>query len=394
MIFNDRRSILFGTDTLTPREIRSQIPYRAASGYATLEEAYTEFTGGTVSDINGETAIKLNSVNGANATTNHTYVDALPLAQYIMLPIYISSLSNLLEFRIFFRDVFNGANYFRYNGGVPSGIKTGFNIFIVNKAEFIASGAADWANCKYLEFHCQAKAGLNCEARFGKIETYNMAPLCTISFDDGEITHFTNAWSYMKTKTPSIVGCDAIITDTIGDATHFSEANVRELIAAGWDIQNHTKNHIDLSTLTEAEADYQTSKAMEYLIGIGAGKGAFQISIPFSGAGAIVEKVSRKYATIKKVWNIPGYYNKQPVLDTYHLETFSVEYNVTLATVKGWIDEAIANQYYLVLLFHMINDTGLQYTWPIADFQAVIDYLDTNKALIKTVTMTQALYRM
>lgn len=53
----------------------------------------------------------------------------------------------------------------------------------------------------------------------------------------------------------------------------------------------------------------------------------------------------------------------------------------------------IENGLWVNLMFHSITDAPGQNDCRIADFQAIIDYLDTKKEEIKVVTCLEALYR-
>ena len=91
------------------------------------------------------------------------------------------------------------------------------------------------------------------------------------------------------------------------------------MIAHGWDIGSHTKNHIHLSEVSEEEQEYQLLKAKEFLIGIHAGKSAGFVTPPYGSqpTDAVLKKVCtvRRYAVDD--------YNNQPITDSYKIKTFS-----------------------------------------------------------------------
>lgn len=56
---------------------------------------------------------------------------------------------------------------------------------------------------------------------FGVISTYNRKALCSITFDDGHITHYINAYPYMEAN--NIRGEIAMITDNVGVGNHLTK---------------------------------------------------------------------------------------------------------------------------------------------------------------------------
>jgi hypothetical protein len=70
----------------------------------------------------------------------------------------------------------------------------------------------------------------------------------------------------------------------------------------------------------------------------------------------------------------------------YYLKARLVGRLVALATIKGWIDEAIEKGLTLILIFHKIIETPVTDTQTsIADFCEVINYLVAKKAHCVTI---------
>lgn len=88
------------------------------------------------------------------------------------------------------------------------------------------------------------------------------------------------------------------------------------------------------------------------------------------------------------------YSNRLPMAQWYSglLRAVSIVNTDNLATVKGFIDNAVAGGYVAALLFHQIvtpADTTTK--WPVADFQALVDYIIAQHIQPLTITQFYAL---
>lgn len=70
-----------------------------------------------------------------------------------------------------------------------------------------------------------------------------------LSFDDGWKDHYTVALPILKKK--NLVGTFFIITNSVGHSAYLNWEELLELSAAGMDIQSHTREHSDLTKLSD-----------------------------------------------------------------------------------------------------------------------------------------------
>lgn len=81
-----------------------------------------------------------------------------------------------------------------------------------------------------------------------------------------------------------------------------------------------------------------------------------------------------------------------PIRNPYDLACREVTNNVSVATVQGWIDEAIKYDIYLVLLFHRLEDPAdLTEKYTSTNFQSIIDYVNLRKGEILPTTVSEAI---
>jgi peptidoglycan/xylan/chitin deacetylase (PgdA/CDA1 family) len=67
-----------------------------------------------------------------------------------------------------------------------------------------------------------------------------------LTFDDGHINVYENAFPIMKKL--NFPGVIYILPKRIGAPEFVNEEQINEMLAAGWDIGNHSNNHLDLTT--------------------------------------------------------------------------------------------------------------------------------------------------
>jgi len=86
-------------------------------------------------------------------------------------------------------------------------------------------------------------------------------PCVVFTFDDNNLTQYTEAFAYMQPrKVPGAVAFTAI---NFGSGSHVSEAQMNEMLDAGWSIHSHGYTHphyINMGTQAEMENDIQLNR--------------------------------------------------------------------------------------------------------------------------------------
>lgn len=216
----------------------------------------------------------------------------------------------------------------------------------------------------------------------------------SITFDDGYISQYTVAKPildvYEYAATAYIIP-DRIINNP--NSNYMSLANLHTIEDLGWDISNHTYDHPYLTTdpdsgitLTTSQVEAEFYKAKKYFIDNGFIKGIHDLALPHGAYDdTIVLPVAKKY--FRSVRTIVNQAETFPAANRFKLRTLYVINTMTVTTVKAAIDAALANNEWLILVFHDIQTTtasqDIQYLS--ADFKSIIDYLNTSNATIKTV---------
>jgi peptidoglycan/xylan/chitin deacetylase (PgdA/CDA1 family) len=200
-----------------------------------------------------------------------------------------------------------------------------------------------------------------------------------ITFDDTYESQYTEAFAYMQPL--GLVGTCYIQTSKIGLAGYMTEAQIRELFEAGWDIGSHCDEHLHLPALTDDEVREQLSLSKTKLQAIGINPTSF--AYPFNdldertknivaefypmqaGGVARISAPSYQYTRFGYRWAEEDYASAAAAnIDLDRLDLY------------GGMTELFFHD--LVASAPGANETLL------ADFQAIIDHIVNNTSLVVT----------
>jgi peptidoglycan/xylan/chitin deacetylase (PgdA/CDA1 family) len=214
-----------------------------------------------------------------------------------------------------------------------------------------------------------------------------------MSFDDGNESIYTNAFSYMESiglHKATIYVNPAVV----GNAGKCTWEQLAEMYTAGWDIANHTQNHTDLRPLTQAQAEAEFSLAQAALDAHGFTRSSRHIAYPYgyytdaSDAAMITTGMLTGRLTTGDEFD---YTTANP----HRLPTYSGTFSLgtTIATIQARILSAKIHKMTAQLVGHQIIETPTTTTeYSIADFQAVMDWVKAEG--IELITINDLYERM
>jgi peptidoglycan/xylan/chitin deacetylase (PgdA/CDA1 family) len=150
-----------------------------------------------------------------------------------------------------------------------------------------------------------------------------------ISFDDGDITVYTHAFPIMKEF--GYVGVNYLVGNRLGSDGFLSIDQIKEMIAAGWEVGSHSMTHVDLTQSGELEWELVQSKAnLENKLGVSVDTFAY----PFGSYSAdIFNEVSKIYSAGMGL----GVFLEQRPGDIYYLWRRPVDYGIDMATFASYL---------------------------------------------------------
>ncbi len=205
----------------------------------------------------------------------------------------------------------------------------------------------------------------------------------TFMFDDGDSTAYSEAKPVLDSY--NYAGSASIITGYVGSPGYMGWNEVKDLAADGWEIVSHGVNHSDLTTLnaTRVTRELYSSYRTLYQQGLI----AHNFALPYGAYNAdILAKAAKYYTSVRAYETGTNANGTFP----YEVKIRGVLDTTTENEFTSWIDEAIANHEWVVVVFHEISDSGDDaYHIPPADFAQMIDAV--NASGIRVITYDQGI---
>jgi peptidoglycan/xylan/chitin deacetylase (PgdA/CDA1 family) len=210
-------------------------------------------------------------------------------------------------------------------------------------------------------------------------------PTFCIEFSDGRADHYTAA-KYMSAH--NMRSDLSIVTNLVGDSGRITWAQLRELEAEGHCIVNQTFDHTSLATLTEAQQEAELTDARDDGIANGIWVGSHAddwryMSYP-NGSWNANTLTAFDNVGMRLGWNEIGNSTMygMPFAQKYMLPETHLTIGMSIGTITGLIDEAIAGG---MLLMVIIENMGAE-SITLDTFYQMVDYLVTKRSQIYTVT--------
>lgn len=309
----------------------------------------------------------------------------LQLQTYLFLDIEVTGLHNIEWFTLYLMENLSYSSYYECN--LLPYLSDGNNSVIINKKEFaIGSGIPNWDQISIVKLAFETADNSTATITLGEISTYDAYPMCSMWFDDGWKTTYTEAFPVMKEK--NFNGILSVIGSHVNYPNFCSETELDTMYDTGWDFVNHTYDHPDLTKLDAQEAEYEIASGQNYLSSHGYTRACANFVPPYSATNDSVNDIIIKYAATSRA--ACSSYNHLPITDPYRIGFMEVTSDTTLAMVKEWIDYAIKYDLWLVLLFHSIESPAdVNTKYDINSFREIIGYLDEKRSEIKVVSLSE-----
>jgi peptidoglycan/xylan/chitin deacetylase (PgdA/CDA1 family) len=209
--------------------------------------------------------------------------------------------------------------------------------------------------------------------------------MVSLDFDDG--------WSStIQNGLPIVNGAGFkstlyIISQYMGADGYASTLDILAAQSAGNEIGAHSKTHPQLPLLTETEMQNEIAGSRQDLLSIGASP-VNSFSYPYGEYNSTIISMvqSAGYKSARTALYEDGGFNDKntnPIL----LKTQSVENTTTLEEIQSWIDTAVRDKTWLILVMHQVDNSGGQYSITPAKLQSIVNYLKNNN--VKVVTASE-----
>jgi hypothetical protein len=216
--------------------------------------------------------------------------------------------------------------------------------------------------------------------------TFNRG-IVTVNLDDGWLNQYQNAAPVLESQ--GLPASFFIITGssiTTPDPLYMNVSQVVDLKNHGFEIGNHTKTHPDLTTLSAAQQQDEmvaSQSVFQSAIGVAPTDFAYPFGAYNSATLSLGAGVFQTQRTV-----VSGF-NTKDTINFQQLKIEEVDSNISTAQVQAWINAAIAQKTWLILVYHEIattpaDPTDALYTIPPTDFAAQMAYLKASGAAVET----------
>jgi peptidoglycan/xylan/chitin deacetylase (PgdA/CDA1 family) len=268
-------------------------------------------------------------------------------------------------------------------------IREGWVNLVAPRSEFAAAGGADWSlPVTGIRVRLDSAPDNSKVYVDGLYVTTKAVPQIVFTFDDGNLTDYTEAFSYMQTK--NMVGTSFIVSSLIGTEFRLDVSKMQEMYAAGWDFGNHTEAHADLTLQTSEERIAAIVNCTQWLTSNGFSRSANYLAYPFgffAGTSEDVVAAGVIAARTVKTFLVETSTGMQNPL-RFH-SSVEMKASNNLAALIAKVDEAVSKGQSLTILAHsLVPSAPGEYQWAISDFRSLVDYVaakrDAGEVEVKT----------
>jgi peptidoglycan/xylan/chitin deacetylase (PgdA/CDA1 family) len=175
----------------------------------------------------------------------------------------------------------------------------------------------------------------------------------SLTFDDAWRSQYTNALPALANY--GMKATFYLLTGVTADPEYMTKAQMAAVQAAGHEIASHTIDHPHLPTLSAAEIDRQLAQSQADLrtwLGSGVAK---NFCTPYGEYNATVISTARRYYRSHR--STDEGFNTKDRTDVYNIKVQNILGTTTPAQVGVWVDQAIRDKTWLVLVYHEVGTT-------------------------------------
>jgi peptidoglycan/xylan/chitin deacetylase (PgdA/CDA1 family) len=211
--------------------------------------------------------------------------------------------------------------------------------------------------------------------------------MLSLDFDDGWESTFANGLPILNAA--NLKSTLYIVSKYVGAPEYASLAEIMAAQSLGHEIGSHTQTHPQLPLLDPSSMEQEISQSKHDLITMGLSP-ITSLAYPYGEYNDQVVALTKQagYQSARTALVVDGGFNDKST-DHFLLKTQSVENNTSIETIKSWIETAVKNKTWLILVMHQIDNSGSEYSISPQKLQQIVDYIKATQ--VKVVTVSQGL---
>jgi peptidoglycan/xylan/chitin deacetylase (PgdA/CDA1 family) len=211
--------------------------------------------------------------------------------------------------------------------------------------------------------------------------------LVSVTLDDGWASQYQNALPILNKY--GLKATYYIITGSLGEQPYYmSTDQVKNLYLQGMEIGSHTITHPDLTKVTQSQLVNEMSQSQTTLQNA-IGAPVLNFAYPYGAYNSGTVSVGKQYYNSQR--SVDQGLNTKDNLDLTRIKIYEVDNDISQVQVQSWIDSAIAERAWLVLVYHEVGSDfgGGKYHVDSSEFDSQMSYLKNTG--VATVTVSQAI---
>jgi peptidoglycan/xylan/chitin deacetylase (PgdA/CDA1 family) len=185
--------------------------------------------------------------------------------------------------------------------------------------------------------------------------------LVSLTFDDGWKDQYTAGLPILDKY--NMDATFYLLTSTIDYPDYMTKAQMGDLANHGMEIASHTVDHPHLPTMTAAQIDAELKDSQATLRTWYSPTVAKNFATPFGEYNATVLSTSKKYYRSHR--STDEGYNTKDSTDVNNIKVQNILNTTTPAQVGQWVDQAIRDKSWLVLVYHEVSTTAEDPTYAV-----------------------------
>lgn len=204
--------------------------------------------------------------------------------------------------------------------------------------------------------------------------------LVTLTLDDASQTQYLNGWPIMQKY-----GMRATFYMTTGSLDGFWYMTPQQISAlhnAGNHIAAHTLTHPDLTTISADQLTHELADPQTYLqnlVGISVRDFASPYGLVNSNVLTQILKYYRSHRGVQEGFNTKANFNLANIL------VQNVENSTSAAQITTWVNEAKANNSWLVLVYHEVKANPDQWSTSPGQFDSHLNAIKNSGVTVSTL---------
>ncbi len=214
--------------------------------------------------------------------------------------------------------------------------------------------------------------------------------IVSLTFDDGWRSIYTNGLPVLKKY--GFVSTQYLNSQPIVDGypDYMTYQMVKDFASQGSELAWHTRTHADLTKLSATKIRTELSIPSNFLTGIGQPSSVFKnFATPFGAYNATsLTEIKKLYGSHRST---DVGFNSKDSLDVYNIKVQNITNTTTPAQVQTWVNQAIADGTWLVLVYHEVTANAEDPTYAVTPTNLDLELNYIKQSGISVQTVQQAL---